>query len=111
MGKTFWMLTTDAGRRFVGDAPLPTSVAPVSRQGPVRRTLICEYPAGSAGSFHAERGEDGVLRVFYIGSEPLTNVVGDRAPVGAGSSLSAGRVTAARMQEVSEAWRKRAGVR
>lgn len=97
MGKSYFK---DCDARIC-DAALPTSVSGAPRNGPVRRTLICEYPAGSAGSFHAERGEDGVLRVFYIGSEPLTNVVGDRAPVGAGSSLDPGRMTAARIQERS----------
>lgn len=98
MAKAMHGFFRDSIDRQLADAALPTSVSGASRNGPVRRTLICEYPAGS---FHAERSDDGVLRIYYIGSEPLTNMVEDKAHCGCGSSMDEGRMTAARLQERS----------
>ena len=99
MGKVFRAFMMDSpNRRFVGDAALPTSVAPSSRNGPVRKTLICSY---TGGNFIAERDDSGALNVFYVGTEPLTNMVEDKAACGCGSSMDEGRMTAARLQERS----------
>jgi hypothetical protein len=104
MGRVFFGSFRDAAERYdTKDAPLPTSVASGSRQGPVRKTLICSY----TGSFIAEKSDDGALNVYYIGSEPLTNMVEDAKPhpCGCGSSLDPGRMTAAKLQARNVAMR------
>lgn len=83
MGKTFWMKTSDAGRRFVGDAPNLTTVSGAGGQGPAHRQLICSF---SGRNYVVER-EDDMLNVYLISAAPLPlAMTGDRAPVGAGSS-------------------------
>ena len=67
---------------------------------PVRRQLIASF---NGTSFVAEREGD-MLNIFLVSSEPLPlSLTGD--------SASAGRMTAARMQELSERSRRAAGGR
>ena len=87
--------THDSESRFV-DAPLPTSVAARGLQGPSRRTKIASY---FGSSFIAERNPDGSLDIFHVGSGNLpTDLVGDSAK---------GPMTAARLQQINEASRRR----
>lgn len=104
--KVFWMRTHDApGER------LPTSVAGRSERyqqqsnapqgGVARKTRLATF---YGSSFVSERGENGELHIYHIGTSMLpTDTVGDRAPpCGCGSSLDSGRMTSAKLQEKSE---------
>jgi hypothetical protein len=101
MGKVQFraFLTDSPDRKFLNDGPLPTSVAPSGGRGPTNRKLIASFPGTS---FVAER-EEGELRVYLVSDVALpTNLTGDAKPhCGCGTSMDAGRMTAARLQERS----------
>ena len=117
MGKIVHAFTTDGGRRFVGDEKLPTSVAGAGAGYQAQKQALAAMPAMrrevarfSGTAFTAERdGETGELVVYHLshaGAPLVTNLTGDKAHCGCGSSLDAGRMTAAKLQERNEAWRK-----
>ena len=100
MGKLFWGHFNDApGER------LPTSVAGGSRQGPVRKTLICSY---KGGNFVSERDDTGSLNIYFVGSEPLTNMIEDARPCGCSRGENP---MAVRIQKRNEELRRQAGGR
>ena len=87
MGKLFHGRFHDgADRRFVGDAPLSTSVSSAVH-GPAHRQLICSY---SGRNFAVEREGD-LSNVYLISAVPLPlSMTGDGS-----------RMTAQKMQERS----------
>jgi len=90
----------DEERRFVDAASLPTSVAGASsRGGPATRTKVATY---YGSSFHAERGPDGQLDVYFVGTMPLATQANEMT-----GDVAKGPMTAAKMQAISEASRRR----
>jgi hypothetical protein len=84
------------------DAPLPTSVSGAPTGQPARKTRIATY---YGSSFLAERGEDGDLHVYHVGTSMLpSDTIGDAKVCGCDGQP--GRMTAAKYQHNIEAWRK-----
>jgi hypothetical protein len=117
MGKLFWGRFHDA----VGER-LPTSVAGGAAYAAQKQALAAmpaqrrEVARFKGSAFQAEReAETNELVIYHVSNSgaPLAlDLVGDSAPgCGCGSSMDAGRMTAAKMQRRNEELRKRAGGR
>jgi hypothetical protein len=100
MAKVLQGFFRDCDARFV-DAALPTSVSGAGGQGPAHRQLICSY---SGRNFVVEREGD-ELNVYLVSAA--------RLPLSMTGDSLGGRkpMTAARLQEINEAARKRVGDR
>ena len=97
--------THDHESRFI-DAPLPSSVSARAPTGPIRKTKVASF---FSHDYSAERDDEGNLHIYRTSADvgSPVNLVGGSA----GDSLPKGPMTAAKMQAISEEWRRRnAGV-
>jgi hypothetical protein len=116
VGKIVHAFTIDAGRRFVGDEKLLTSVTNAPTGQPARKTRLATFYGSAVVS---ERGEDGNLHVFHIGTSALpTDAIGDKSscncdgqPGGMSASKYQANIEAWRKKQIVERPRKRAGAR